>query len=322
MASHRAMIKTFLMGAVLALPVAMISMTPARAQVILSVGFAPPALPVYAQPICPGDGYIWTPGYWAYGPDGYFWVPGTWVLPPQVGFLWTPGYWGWGGSAFIFHTGYWGPHIGFYGGINYGFGYGGIGYEGGYWHNGGFFYNRSVNNIGVVHNVYEHPVEMHNADFNHVSFNGGNGGVPARASSQELQAAHEQHIQPTGEQMQHQNFASQNRAQLASVNHGHPGVAAAATPAAFRSNPGNPGAARGGFGGAHAANTARPGGTANASHARLPAPAREATQSRAQSQPRTESRPAAAPRAAESRPAAAPRAASHPAAHAGGGKHR
>ena len=35
------------------------------AGVFISVGFAPPALPVYTQPICPGDGYIWTPGYWA-----------------------------------------------------------------------------------------------------------------------------------------------------------------------------------------------------------------------------------------------------------------
>jgi hypothetical protein len=145
--------------------------------------------------------------------------------------------------------------------------------------------------------VYEHPVAVHNAAFNHVSFNGGNGGIPARASAQELSAEYDRHIQPTGEQMQHQNFASQNRAQFASVNHGHPGVAAAGTPAAFRSNPGNPGAARGGFGGAHAANTAHPGG---------------------------ESRPAAAPRASESRPAAAPRATSHPApaARAADSKHR
>jgi hypothetical protein len=249
MASFRTSAKTLMIGAALALPVALISATQARAEVVISVGFGPPALPVYAQPICPGDGFLWTPGYWAYGPDGYFWVPGTWVRPPQVGFLWTPGYWGWGGSAFIFHAGYWGPHIGFYGGINYGFGYGGVGYEGGYWRGGGFFYNRSVNNINVVsiHNVYEHPVVVRNAAFNHVSFNGGNGGIPVRASSEELRAAHEQHIQPTGEQMQHQNFASQNRAQFASVNHGRPGVTAAPTPSAFHANPGNP-AARGGFG--------------------------------------------------------------------------
>src|ERR1700722_1808819 len=51
----------------------------ASAQVILSVAIAPPELPVYAQPTCPAEGYIWTPGYWSYSDDGgYFWVPGTW----------------------------------------------------------------------------------------------------------------------------------------------------------------------------------------------------------------------------------------------------
>ena len=49
----------------------------ASAQVVLSVTIAPPALPIYAQPMCPGDGYIWTPGYWSYDDDGgYYWVPG------------------------------------------------------------------------------------------------------------------------------------------------------------------------------------------------------------------------------------------------------
>src|SRR5580698_6967716 len=118
----------FVLVTMLVLPVS------SSAGIILSIGIAPPPLPVYDQPLCPGDGYIWTPGYWAYDDgDGYFWVPGTWIEPPQVGFLWTPGYWGWGGNAFLFHEGYWGPQVGFYGGINYGFGYGGFGYEGGRW---------------------------------------------------------------------------------------------------------------------------------------------------------------------------------------------
>ncbi|HYW37280.1 MAG TPA: YXWGXW repeat-containing protein, partial [Terriglobales bacterium] len=122
------------------------------AQIGVAITFGPPALPVYEQPLCPGDGYIWTPGYWAYdyGFDDYYWVPGTWVLAPEVGFLWTPAYWGWGGDRFIFHEGYWGPHVGFYGGINYGFGYFGEGYEGGRWDNGHFFYNRSVNNVNIT----------------------------------------------------------------------------------------------------------------------------------------------------------------------------
>src|SRR5450432_4852667 len=130
------------------------------AGVFFSVSIGPPELPVYEQPLCPGDGYICTPGYWDYGDEGYFWVPGTWVTAPRVGYLWTPGYWGWGGNAFRFHEGYWGEHVGFYGGVNYGFGYGGRGYEGGYWNRGAFFYNRNVNAFGDyrVRNVYERPI--------------------------------------------------------------------------------------------------------------------------------------------------------------------
>ncbi len=70
----------------------------AQVAVGISVHIGPPALPVYAQPPCPADGYLWTPGYWAYGPVGYYWVPGVWVAPPRVGVLWTPGYWGFAGG--------------------------------------------------------------------------------------------------------------------------------------------------------------------------------------------------------------------------------
>jgi len=113
----------------------------AQAQVGVSISITtpPPPLPVYTQPYCPGPDYMWTPGYWAWGPDGYFWVPGTWVRAPRVGFLWTPGYWGWGDGVYVWHVGYWGTHVGFYGGVDYGFGYGGEGYEGGYWRHGAFF---------------------------------------------------------------------------------------------------------------------------------------------------------------------------------------
>ena len=106
-----------------------------RAQIAvgLSIRIGPPVIPVYVQPACPVEGYLWTPGYWAYGDAGYYWVPGVWVAPPRVGVLWTPGYWGWNEGLYVFHAGYWGPHIGFYGGVNYGFGYGGVGFVGGEW---------------------------------------------------------------------------------------------------------------------------------------------------------------------------------------------
>src|SRR5579863_2232118 len=158
---------------------------------------APPPLPDYEQPPCPEDGYLWTPGYWAWGGGGYYWVPGTWVQPPQVGVLWTPGYWGFVGGVYLFHAGYWGPHVGFYGGVNYGFGYTGSGYEGGYWNNGAFFYNRYVNNIGNnvnITNVYNKTV-VNNINNSTVSYNGP-GGVTARPTAAQLAAARAPHIPP------------------------------------------------------------------------------------------------------------------------------
>src|SRR5712692_4274808 len=154
------------------------------AQVFVSVRVGPPPLPIYAQPICPGPGFLWTPGYWGWNDDaGYYWVPGTWVVAP-VGMLWTPGYWGWGGGFYAWHPGYWGRHVGFYGGINYGFGYGGVGFGGGEWRGGAFFYNRSVTNVNVVNvrNVYSRTVIVNNT--RNVSFNG-RGGIDMRPTRQE-----------------------------------------------------------------------------------------------------------------------------------------
>ena len=227
----------------LAAAIAMLALTsvlpaPATAQVAIgiSVGFPPPALPVYEQPICPDEGYIWTPGYWAWDPDDedYYWVPGTWVLAPEVGFLWTPGYWGWGGAAFVFHEGYWGPVVGFYGGINYGYGYLGRGYEGGRWDGGRFYYNRAVNNINVtvIHNVYNTKV-VNNFNSPRVSYNGGNGGVNARPTTQEEAAARQRHIGPVAPQIQHTQAARSNRELRASQNHGKPPIAATQRPGAF-----------------------------------------------------------------------------------------
>jgi WXXGXW repeat (2 copies) len=117
---------------------------------------APPAIPDYAQPEAPGDGYIWTPGYWAWTGEGYEWVNGAWVNAPYTGALWTPGYWGDGYNGYYWNAGYWGPVVGYYGGINYGFGYFGIGFYGGYWGGGRFWYNRPYCNIGLGRgfNVY------------------------------------------------------------------------------------------------------------------------------------------------------------------------
>src|SRR5271157_925049 len=205
------------------------------AQIGVAIRIGPPPLPVYEQPLCPGDGYIWTPGYWAYDYDinDYYWVPGTWVMAPEVGFLWTPAYWGWGGDGFVFYDGYWGPHVGFYGGINYGFGYFGEGYEGGRWDGGHSFYNRSVNNVNItnIHNVYDTHVTYNNES--HVSYNGGNGGISARPRPEDEAAARERHIPPVATQTQHVQAARANPQQRASSNMGKPGVAATPRPGDF-----------------------------------------------------------------------------------------
>jgi hypothetical protein len=211
------------------------------AAVFVSVRIAPPALPVYDQPVCPGDDYIWTPGYWQWDPQvsDYYWVPGTWVMAPQTGYLWTPGYWGFENSAYLWHGGYWGPHIGFYGGVNYGFGYFGSGFAGGYWNGPHFFYNTSIShvNVNIIHNTYVHNVTVINNT--HVAFNGP-GGVNARPTAGEQAAFHENHVAPTGVQMQHASFAEHDRGQFASTNHGVPPAAAMARPAqsqnAFHAN--------------------------------------------------------------------------------------
>src|ERR1700729_1678550 len=145
--SLRATLRRPLIAAAIALSLGALTVAPAHAGIFLSVNIAPPILPVYEQPPLPAPGYIWTPGYWAYGDAGYYWVPGVWVSPPRVGVLWTPGYWGFANALYVWHPGYWGPHVGFYGGVNYGFGYGGVGFFGGEWRGGGFAYNGAVANF-------------------------------------------------------------------------------------------------------------------------------------------------------------------------------
>ena len=196
----------------------------------------PPDLPVYEQPPCPGDGYLWTPGYWAWADGDYYWVPGTWVEAPQPGYLWTPGYWGWGGNAYVFHEGYWGEHVGFYGGVAYGYGYTGHGYEGGRWDHDHYFYNQSVNNVNttVVHNVYNTTVINNNTvNVTRVSYNGGNGGLQDRATPEEESAGQARHIPPVAAQTQHVQAARSNPQLRASANQGKPPIAATPRPGAF-----------------------------------------------------------------------------------------
>jgi hypothetical protein len=197
----------------------------------ISANIPPPPLPVYTQPPCPVDGYLWCPGYWAYSDDGYFWVPGVWVLPPRYGYLWTPPYWGFEAGVYGFHPGYWGPYVGFYGGINYGYGYGGSGFGGGRWVGNKFMYNTAVVRVNraVIHNTYIDKTVIVNhstANNRRISFNGGPGGLTVRPSAREQAAFKDSRLQSTAEQNAHLQQARANKLQFASVNHGHPATVA------------------------------------------------------------------------------------------------
>ena len=140
---------------------------------------------VFDQPPCPGDGYIWIPGYYQYGDYGYYWVPGHWVMPPSVGVLWTPGYWG---------------------------------FAGGRWEGNMFRHNTVVTNIdrNNVHNVYEDRTVVREVKGPNHSYNG-KGGSQARPSHEEESAARAPHQGPTPAQVSHAQEAHNNH--LAA--HGH-----------------------------------------------------------------------------------------------------
>ncbi len=230
-------------------------------QPVANAAEPPPALPDYVQPPCPGDGYLWEPGYWAWSQAGYYWVPGAWVESPYMGALWTPGYWGFYSGRYWFHPGHWGSHIGYYGGINYGFGYFGIGYEGGYWNSGHFVYNRVYNHLNDrrVHNVYsfnagnrgfanreafnrgntnnnnrDNSYNNNNRNSNNngsrPSFHGGQGGVQAHPQPSDAAAFHEPTAPRMNTQVQHEQKFQSNRGQFANTNRGQPAKPAISRP--------------------------------------------------------------------------------------------
>ena len=216
----------------------LLSLVPASsfAGVLISVNIAPPILPVYEQPLCPEEGWMWVPGYWAWGDDGYYWVPGEWVPAPYVGALWTPPWWGWDDGRYIFHDGYWGDEVGYYGGIDYGFGYMGVGFVGGEWRDGAFAYNTAVMRVNttVIHNTYVTATVVRQNTIvtdRRVAYTGGPGGIRHDPTPTERAAMNVRHTPPTQVQMQQVQTARSNRTLYAKVNGGHPRTLAVARPA-------------------------------------------------------------------------------------------
>lgn len=204
----------------------------AYSQVAISISVAPPELPVYEQPPCPAPNLIWTPGYWSWGDDGYYWVPGAWVEAPAEGLLWTPGYWGYDNGNYIWNDGYWAPEVGFYGGVDYGYGYPGDGFYGGRWMGNTFAYNVEVVNINttVIRNTYRNPVNYHN-QYGRVSYNGGNGGIQVRPTAAQRTVREHRRSGPIPVQQRQAQLARSLRQNYAKVNNGHPEHAAMERPA-------------------------------------------------------------------------------------------
>jgi hypothetical protein len=217
--------------------------TPAQADVSVVVGVnfgPPPPLPVYVQPPAPAPNFLWTPGYWAWGPAGYYWVPGTWVLAPAPGLLWTPGYWAFDDDAYVWYPGYWAPYVGFYGGVVYGFGYFGVGFVGGYWDRDDFRYNIAVTNVNrvFVHDVFFERTVIVNRSFSRVCYDGGPHGIQAHPTWREDAVRYfARHDPPTVAQVRNQRFAAANRNELALVNRGHPAIAAVDRPLSRANHP-------------------------------------------------------------------------------------
>jgi hypothetical protein len=146
---------------------------------------------------------------------------------------------------YVFHPGYWGRHVGYYGGINYGFGYMGVGFVGGMWHGHDFRYNTAVMRVGDGprwgrDRVYvDRTIVERNTIVNdrHIAFNGGRDGIHYEPRPEERNAMHEQHMGATAVQQQHFQAARSDRSSYARNNSGHPQNAAVDRPMGFHGNP-------------------------------------------------------------------------------------
>jgi len=144
-------------------------------------------------------------------------------MAPYIDALWTPPYWEFYGGRYHRHRGYWGRHIGFYGGINYGYGYTGLGFHGGYWSQGAFVYNQATANVdpGVVRYVYRHSV-VNSTPTNAVSYYGGSGGITRAPTQAELVVRSETRVALLPAQIEHARMAAADRSLLAAENRGRP----------------------------------------------------------------------------------------------------
>jgi pyruvate/2-oxoglutarate dehydrogenase complex dihydrolipoamide acyltransferase (E2) component len=202
-------------------------------QPVMEADQAPPQLLDYEQPEAPAPDYLWTPGYWGWVSTGYYWVPGVWCAAPYAGALWTPGYWYFYGGRYRFRYGSWGLYVGFYGGINYGYGYYGIGYRGGYWSGPHFYYNTAVTRVNLTRVTYVyHRPQVLTTVASRVAYNGGRGGITVQPRPAEVAALRTARTPAMTAQVQMRQEAARNPEQFYNQNRGNPLVTAATRPVA------------------------------------------------------------------------------------------
>ena len=85
-----------------------LSLTSSFAQVGISIGIAPPPIPIYEQPLRASRRLYLDPGLLGLR---FRLLLGSWRLGPSAAnrIPVDPGYWGYNGGNYFFNEGYWGP---------------------------------------------------------------------------------------------------------------------------------------------------------------------------------------------------------------------
>jgi hypothetical protein len=80
-------------------------LTPAAAQLNISIGTPPPA-PIYEVTPAPRAGYVWAPGHYRYDGGRYVWASGRWI-GDRPGYRWVSDRWERGPSGWYHVAGRW-----------------------------------------------------------------------------------------------------------------------------------------------------------------------------------------------------------------------
>ena len=120
-----------------------------------TIGAPPPPLPVYAQPPLRRRTTSGTPATGA-GERSVLLGSGNLVAGASARPVLDAGVLASLARRLRLEPSYWGSSVGFYGGVNYGFGYYGTGFVAGVWAGNNFRYNTAVANVNrtVIHNTY------------------------------------------------------------------------------------------------------------------------------------------------------------------------